>query len=497
MRVTDTHTVISCYLITIAISGASRFSEVYRDMMASVRPFFRLDEDIEDSEEDCGWEAEDFSFTEGRQRYECPKMRWKMSDIDPVAKRRPRKTKYSRFLPRYLDYREAGFGERVRQDSLFGLFRLLRTKELREKTFPVEPLDKIFCSEWLNARLVVFGTKCNRLMILDTKMKKLLELENLRSTAATNPPLDDLCGIHGIAVNPSRTRLATGASNPNDTAVFELPSLQPMCVGESTHEDWIFDVKWLDDEHYVSGGRDTRIALWQAHGSRRKEYIDRGYVRGLRNETLPMYFHMNAKTCVSSHGNKVRALAVDHQHDALLSLSLTARVQVWDTPTFKLTHEHILENETENVCIASHDRMRVTAIGSKSHVTLLDSGNLNPIRSIHAIKNNCGVRSVSFRDHLLTIGTGQSNVLFVDMRTQRYIEVDAPFVNATIEPVSLRNKSYLQCSPGWMTPTDQNFIDDFNPAVYTHCYDPTGLQLFTAGGPLPASLKGGYAALWR
>lgn len=467
--------------------------------MASVRPFFNPVEEFEDSEEDCGWEAEDFSFSEPRHHYDCPKLRQKVSEVDPLLKHRPRRTKYSRFMPRYLDYREAGFRTRVHQDSLYGLFRLLRTKELREKTFPVEPLDKIFCSEWLNGRLVVFGTKCNRLMILDTKTKKLLELDNLRSTSATHPPLDDLCGIHGIAVNPSRTRLATGASNPNDTAVFELPSLEPLCVGEATHEDWIFDVKWLDDEHYVSGGRDTRIALWHANESRRKEYHgNRGFVRGPRNESLlPLYFHMDAKTCVSSQGNKVRALAVDHQRDALLSLSLSARVQIWDTPTFRLTREHILESETENVCIASHDRMRVTGVGSKSLVTILDSANLTPIRTIHAIKNNCGVRSVSFRDHLLTIGTGQSNVLFVDTRMYRYIEVEPQFISMMVEPPSLRNKSYLQCSPGWMTPTDQNFIDDFNPAVYTHCYDPTGLKLFTAGGPLPASLKGGYAALWR
>lgn len=30
------------------------------------------------------------------------------------------------------------------------------------------------------------------------------------------------------------------------------------------------------------------------------------------------------------------------------------------------------------------------------------------------------------------------------------------------------------------------------PAIYTHCYDSSGTRLFTAGGPLPATLIGNY-----
>lgn len=37
---------------------------------------------------------------------------------------------------------------------------------------------------------------------------------------------------------------------------------------------------------------------------------------------------------------------------------------------------------------------------------------------------------------------------------------------------------------------------EYSPAVYTHCYDSSGTKLFTAGGPLPASISGNYAALW-
>lgn len=98
------------------------------------------------------------------------------------------------------------------------------------------------------------------------------------------------CGIHSLAINPSRTLLATGAENVNDIAIYRLPSLQPLCVGYDAHNNWIFDSVWIDDTHVVSGAGDSKLALWSVGDE-------------IENTNNPRSDDINAKNFIKNNSN--------------------------------------------------------------------------------------------------------------------------------------------------------------------------------------------------
>mmetsp|Transcript_11432 Transcript_11432/g.51755 ORF Transcript_11432/g.51755 Transcript_11432/m.51755 type:complete len:600 (-) Transcript_11432:336-2135(-) len=71
----------------------------------------------------------------------------------------------------------------------------------------------------------------------------------------------DNCGIHAVAINASRTRMATGAANPADAAVFSLPDVRPTAL-LTGHADWVFGLDWVTDNLLASGSRDGTVKLW-------------------------------------------------------------------------------------------------------------------------------------------------------------------------------------------------------------------------------------------
>lgn len=81
--------------------------------------------------------------------------------------------------------------------------------------------------------------------------------------------------------------------------------------------------------------------------------------------------------------------------------------------------------------------------------------------------------------------------MFYDLRAGKYLESS---INSSRTVV-------LKASKGYVFP-DEEYADHIQnikyvPAIYTHCYDTSGTRLFTAGGPLPATLTGNYAGIWQ
>ena len=76
----------------------------------------------------------------------------------------------------------------------------------------------------------------------------------------------------------------------------------------------------------------------------------------------------------------------------------------------------------ENVCLSTDEDAHLYAVGSKANTDLLDSRTLQAIKKISSRNNGCGIRSVSFKGNILTIGTGIGVLFFWDLRAGKFLE---------------------------------------------------------------------------
>ncbi|XP_021202925.2 DDB1- and CUL4-associated factor 12 homolog isoform X2 [Bombyx mori] len=238
----------------------------------------------------------------------------------------------------YVRSREILAPEPRSVDPSYATRHMLTHDMFHETPVNLGNMNKVFCSQWLSDRQVVFGTKCNKLMVYDVRTRSLDAIPTLRPRAAWPPP-DHQTGIHALQINPSRTLLATGARNSCELAIYSLPTLDPVCVGEA-HKDWILDMCWLDDEFVVTGSRDNKLALWRAPAAPPPR------------AHLHHYVHPHAvRECRS--GLKVRALTFNERWREIAALTLNGYIHVFNAETFRQTLSRKLPSCQDLVCLAT------------------------------------------------------------------------------------------------------------------------------------------------
>lgn len=108
----------------------------------------------------------------------------------------------------YVRSRETNTREIRKINQEFGSRHILSHDLFKEYSVNLNNMNKVFCSQWLSDRQVVFGTKCNKLMVYDVATQKLDQIPSLHgrqsSTAGPGGIVEQQCGIHSVQINPSR-----------------------------------------------------------------------------------------------------------------------------------------------------------------------------------------------------------------------------------------------------------------------------------------------------
>ncbi|CAJ0961218.1 unnamed protein product [Ranitomeya imitator] len=112
----------------------------------------------------------------------------------------------------------------------------------------------------------------------------------------------------------------------------------------------------------------------------------------------------------------------------------------------------------ENVCLAYGLEWSVYAVGSQAHVSFLDPRQPpESAKSVYCKEQGSGIRSVSFYEHIITVGTGQGSLLFYDIRAQRFLDYSTSYFNSSKSKGDLLK---LTTGKGWLRGKEDHISQD-------------------------------------
>lgn len=81
-----------------------------------------------------------------------------------------------------------------------------------------------------------------------------------------------------------------------------------------------------------------------------------------------------------------------------------------------------LKYTQETVCLTSNPDANLFAVGSQSHISVIDPRTPSIVHVADSCDEGWGVRSLDFKSHIITSGGGYGRVGFYDLRAQRYLD---------------------------------------------------------------------------
>ena len=347
-----------------------------------------------------------------------------------------------------------------------------------------DQFNKIFACAWPEDRLLLAGTKDNKLVrwkfdrnftVTDRKVIEMADLKPLGEPAG---------GIHCISFNKQfgGAELACGGNNPDTIMVMDYDTMQPrmQLVG---NEDWMFSCCWTNRHRILSGSRDCTVRIWSTEADSASNSSEANEPFECRQPLLTR----------REHTDKIRDMKYNLYTKQVTTMSTDGIVKIWDASNLDVVSSMMAPESQDLVSMAIDDMGTDSLVlGSRRHLTFIDPRSPGgDMRTVVVPNAETGVRSLSFREHLVTIGCGGSHLLFYDTRMP-----NPHFPH--------RHSGFLHAGPGWirqddnfhfMFPEDNNDAPAGGPdaprnAIYTHAYDASGKVLFTGGGPLQVGLFG-------